>query len=338
MRPGSEAATKLGMALVVLAVILAGSATPSQAQWSFSAEFLYWEPIGFDTKVAVQNQTGGGFGVGQTGKLEGTDFGFTPAFRVSAGWNPFRVTWTRLSSGEDQKETCGPVVSSTRDCLAATNAINFGSFNDTVKIKSHLRFDMVDLDFRPLLVTTQNLTAHWVLGLRYVGLQQKIREFARDTFDDFQENIDATMTNTMLGLKIGVDGRYAVPWVQGLGVEGNLALSLLKGNFRGHFNHAVAFGDICNSVCASEFAWDEKLKKDTITPGTDLQFRLVYTTPQMKNLDLWIGYDFLYFVNALASVQVGNFDLCGSDCGVPQIQQDKSVGFHGMNVGARWRF
>ncbi len=336
MRPVREAATKLGVALMVVSVILAAWATPSHAQWSFSAEFLYWEPVGFDTKVIIQNQDQfTSSGVGQTGKLEGTDFGFTPAFRVSAGWNPFRVTWTRLRASEDESKSCQPNF----DCLAATNAIFFGSFNDTHDIKSHVRFDMVDLDFRPVLVTTGNLTTHWILGLRYVGLQQKIRQTALDIASPRQENIDATWTNNMFGLKIGVDGRYALPWTQGLGVEGNVAVSLLKGRLNGHINHAFPAGVSGTCDCSlANFAWDEKLSKDTITPATDLQFKLVYTPPQMKNLDLWIGYDFLYFVNALGSIQVFAFDGCGSDCGTPQIQQDKSVGFHGMNVGARWRF
>ncbi len=319
VQAGKRSAQKLVFSLLVILALLGASAATSHAQWSFSAEFKYLEPVGtgFDFSVVQGRNTAISL---PSGTLEGIDHGFEPGFRLEAGFDPLYVAWLRYRAEDKFSATCP----TTTDCLSFTQGHPDFSLEDGTRAsaKSKIGLDIVDLYFRPVLAVTGNLTSHWFVGYRYARLTNKADIEYEEAGD--RQTISAKVENDMHGLRAGVDGRYQFPFFPQLGILGMGAVSLLRGT------SDLKFSDVlCDPSCIDRV--DARLKRDSIVPILEVEARLVWTP--IKNLDIWASYEFLHFSNVMTAIEY--IDDVHEE---RAVEIDRNVGFHGFNVGVTWRF
>jgi hypothetical protein len=318
------------IAAAALGALALVPARPSHAQWSMSGEFLYWQPT-LRTFVVVEEANDAAALDRPLGKQDGPEHGYVPGFRISAGWNPLRATYTYLRSTARFSRACGPGVAS--DCLLSTLsnpdliATGYGDDEiDVVSARSKLSLDMIDLDLRLLLATTENLSTHWSIGFRYARLAHRLHVTYTDLPADVDEvKVDAT--NNMYGIRVGLEGRYQLPSLPQLGLEGKLGISLLSGNSEALLRETAcepALVPNCLGVKASA-------QKQNVVPAIEAAIKLMWTP--VKNLDLWVGWDFLAFLGVLTTTEIVDATQDGRS-----IDMDRNMGFLGLTGGLRWRF
>ncbi len=319
MRPATATATakRFGIALVVVSVILGAWAPASQAQWDVSAEFLYWQPVGTGVNFGVVREgfdpTGSErFG----GQVKGIDHGFSPGVRLTAGWDPWRLSWTYLRSTESFSEACPDLIT---PCFGAlTGGDSFDERGFTANARSRLIFHMGDLDYRSVLATTANLVSHWLFGFRYARFDdRRAMDFLND---EGTQTVKIRSVTNAFGLHAGLDGRLRL--FRNVDVEGKLGVSTLVG--RSDSNFALF------QIESRNFQRNrERLERTVFVPAIETGLRLVWTP--IKQLDIMVGYEFLNFWNVWThQVHIFGEDVSG--------EFDRNVGFHGPTAGLKWRF
>ena len=316
-----HSAPKLVVSFCILLFLAAVVASPSQAQWNVSAEFLYWEPVGTGADAGiVKKGLTDTFPTRATGPIEGIDHGFAPGVRLTAGWDPVRVSWTYFRATETFSEACPPTV----NCLLQAPRLALLAVN-SASAKSVISLQMVDLDLRPQLVATDRLTSHWFIGFRFAELKSSLRVHyaTAGVVLPGVETFDADAKNDMFGLRTGIDGRYKL--FQQFDVEGMFALSALRGQ-----SEARLTDTFVQFTFPPEASNGTRLERDTVVPVVELGLRAIWTP--VKNLDVWVGYEFLQFFNVFRAT------IIASRRANLEGELDRNVGFHGLQAGVRWRF
>jgi hypothetical protein len=251
--------------------------------WHVFGEFLYLEPRNTDVAFAIPVVAG--IPSGPTGVVNP---GYTPAFRIGFtrdlydATSNMGVSWTRFTSSTNDAITApagGSIVS-----LVLPNAPVFPAY-PSVSASYNINYDLVDLDYRGLFISSNRYTVNFLLGARYAQLTQ---DFGA-TFGTSLPAHDVLNTDidfSGCGIRVGLEGeRYAAR--SGLMVYGRTAASFLAGRFNAYYTDTGAQGPINGGLVA-----------DRVVPILELELGVGWVSPS-KHFRIYAGYLFNAWYNVM---------------------------------------
>jgi hypothetical protein len=264
--------------------------------WHVFGEFLYLEPRNTDVLYAIPVNAG----LIQNGPTGVDNPGYTPGFRIGFtrdlydASSSLGASWTRLdSSGNDSLSAAPP--NGIHSLILAVPS----PFYQTASGSYSIDYDLVDLDYRGLFLSSNRYTVNFLLGARYARLTQDFGgSFAGLTSTD-TVNTDITFNGG--GIRVGLEGeRYAAR--SGLMVYGRTAASFVAGKFDAHYNELGTQG-----------AFNAELVSDRVVPILELELGVGWVSPS-KHFRISGGYLFNAWYNVMrtsdliGTVQAGGFN------------------------------
>ena len=288
-----------------------------------SLEGIYWQPIGLDLPVTqpVATTVPGPASDVRNGASRGIEYGFSAGYRLTTTRKNLRVRWLSLQTDKDYNTECpsGNCISAQRGSGGYIQGLALLS----ASAKSATRLQILDFDFLAPL-STNAFTASF--GLRYARIYNNMRvnylsmPFPQSSVNDQQSK----KVNNMIGFRTGIEGNYQIS--TGVRFIGSTAISLLYGNSHSHETEIDNF----NNGATIRSSWTSATYK-LMVPEIEMGLKLMYT--RVRDFDIWLGYDFLKFIDGL----VGQTFVGSSTYSSTQVTR-QNVAFMGASLGLRWRF
>lgn len=202
----------------------------------FTGDFLYWKASENSLQFAYEaNPLDPITLYPAEGEIKSPHFNWNYGFRVGAGWNTCHdswdlfAEWTRIDLSAN-----GHAVFHNSKLIWPTYVDAIMSILPVYSAKEHwhLDFDMIDLELGRTCNLGKAFTLRPHLGLRTAWIDQRINFTYQGRFE-----LDTTSFNKIkykndfwgIGIRGGIDSEWELAW--GLSIYGDLAFSLLYGNF-----------------------------------------------------------------------------------------------------------
>ncbi len=307
-------------------------------------EFLYWQPLLANPAIyALAHNSisvpGFGEGAGIDTHQEGIfpSFDFSPAFRVWGvyglpfdEWN-LKFIWTHLRSEGSSSVTKTPQFD-IHVVWDSTNAmvIDFASG----KINEY--FDVFELNFGKELFWSQLFCLNYYLGAKGAFVKEKLHVVYNGSFGGKSNSYEhTTITNPYSG--IGLNNGLNLTWnlIKRLKFYTKGEVALLWGKCDSKFKEAVYIGEDINASYLVEARNPLFAVQANLVAEAGFQWDVTICKAE---LSLLAGYEFNYWPNQILwnRYLTNDQNLSG---GVAYIlQENGSLGFQGLNVGASLSF
>jgi len=265
--------------------------------WHVFGEFLYLEPRNTDVPYAIPVNAGGV----QNGSTGIANPDYTPAFRIGFtrdlydNTSSLGASWTRFYSSDNDSINVAGTNNVNSLVLAAPPAGLYKSASASYNID----YDLVDLDYRGVFISSNRYVVNFLLGARYARLEQ---DFG-GTFTGvapLKDNVNTGISFTGGGVRVGLEGeRYAAR--SGLMVYGRTAASFMAGKFDANYTETGTSGT-ANSEIVS----------DRVVPILELELGVGWVSPS-GHFRISGGYLFNAWYNVMrttdlvSAVQAGSY-------------------------------
>jgi hypothetical protein len=232
-------------------------------------EFLYWQATGADTSFAVPQDGIGAIGTVPLGDVGLLDYDHDSAFRtgfqlalncnssIGASFTKFETT-TNNTIDAAAPQVIQPLV-------MFPGTFNAGFTAQQAHADSSLELDVIDLEYRAVLISGPRHYLNFMTGARYASLDQSFSALFPFAPPDGTTLVVSDLDFEGVGLRIGLDGeRFVWPHL-GLSIYGKSTASLLAGEMSGIYGQVNQF----NGIEAFE-TWED----DRLVPTVDLELGL----------------------------------------------------------------
>jgi hypothetical protein len=208
-------------------------------------EFLYWKASGAETSFAVVQNGIGPVGTVPLGQVGVLDYDYEPSFR--AGFTLALNCESSLTAAVTKFETrTNNNVDSTAPLVVQPLVMIPGTFNagftaQTARADSSLELDIIDLEYRAVLVSCATHHLNFMVGARYAELDQSLGAVFPFAPPDGTSIVISELDFEGLGLRVGLDGERRLFPRLGISVYGKLTGTVLGGEFSGSYTQFNQF-------------------------------------------------------------------------------------------------
>lgn len=247
-------------------------------------EFLYWKASGADTSFGVIQDGIGPPGTVPLGEVGVLQADYQPSFRTGAALALNCNSSVSLAVTKYESNTnCSlfaPAPLVIQPLVTFPGTVNAGFTAQFATADSSLELDMLDIEYRAVLLSCSRYYLNFMVGIRYAELDQSFGAVFPFAPPDGTTFIATELDFEGGGMRIGLDGeRFLWPRL-GVSVYGKGSAGALGGEFSGNYVQFNQFNGIESLVL-----WDD----ERLVPMADLELGLRWSSPR-ERLKLSAGY------------------------------------------------
>jgi len=260
----------------------------------------------------------------QVGALGVLDPDYNSAYRIGFWWarddfTSFGVTYARFESTTRDSVSVGPG-DFIQSLVTHPGVLNAEDNWQVARARLDVDFDLLDVDYRWLIVHDDRTALNFLVGVRYGRLQQG---FDANFLFNGSRSVSTDVDFEGAGLRVGIDAeRYAAN--TGWMVYGKSSLSLLAGSVSASYQQSSSF--------ASQEI-NARWKAGRVVPVLDLELGFGWRS-RCDRLRLTAGYVFSAWYNTVATDQFITDVTANRFAGLGNDQMT----FDGLVARAEWRF
>jgi hypothetical protein len=294
-------------------------------------EFLYLSPRNIDLAYAVPQDGIGGIGTVPIGEVGVLDHDYSPGFR--AGFNlavdccssfSAAFTWYETDT-EDFISVGAPNV--IQPLVMFPGTFNAGFTAQEATASYSLDYQLVDLDYRAILLSGNRYHVNYTAGLRYAHMDQNFNSVFPFATPDGTTTVSSEINFDGFGIRLGLEGERRIFANSGLSLYSKTAVSALAGEMRSSYEQANQF----NGVEATT-AWDD----DRVVSICELELGLAWISCS-GCVRLSAGYYFAVWNNMVTTPEYINAVQNGTYHDVSQDAED-TIAFDGLVTRLEFSF